>query len=540
MFYSESLQSKKGPLARVWLAANLERKLSKSQFLQTSIPKSISSITQEPLALRLSGQLLLGVVRIYSRKARYLLEDCNDALLKIKMAFRPGNVDLPSTFHVAPQEALLLQETITELDLVGHRPDFILTGFQLPEPSQANLSQNINLTLRSPVEIGMTAPDEDPLANIPADDNFLDTLNEEMEVELGRDEQSHLSAREQYSDRIDLMDDQLVFDDDAFLASAMKLRADENPVTPARSDGHIATPQMSPAFQNFSEARIPTPPIEDNDVQLVAKRAKLSRKRKVVVDERVEMNKRSLSGLAQDTNPTLLTDPDYLYRNSTLMHLQQASSSGRLGRDAFCPPNTHADLAALLDLDNFKQMLGSKRKSVMLDDFDDRASKSSKIDENDSVHHATSPIGADQTSNQPQAYENEMDLPGFDEAPIMDEIAPAEVTRETPLPEELSTENVLGTTKSAVQALRRNLGGANQDAVNFADMTQGATKAGATKLFFEVLLLATRDAVKLKQAENFGHISISAKPNLLSSQFDEDVALEKELGFRGSSPISTA
>jgi len=39
----------------------------------------------EVMALRLSGQLLLGVVRIYSRKAKYLLDDCNDALLRIKM-----------------------------------------------------------------------------------------------------------------------------------------------------------------------------------------------------------------------------------------------------------------------------------------------------------------------------------------------------------------------------------------------------------------------------------------------------------------------
>ena len=39
----------------------------------------------EVLALRLSGQLLLGVVRIYSRKAKYLLDDCNEALLKIKL-----------------------------------------------------------------------------------------------------------------------------------------------------------------------------------------------------------------------------------------------------------------------------------------------------------------------------------------------------------------------------------------------------------------------------------------------------------------------
>ena len=39
---------------------------------------------EAPLALRLSGQLLLGVVRIYSRKITYLYSDCNDALVKIK------------------------------------------------------------------------------------------------------------------------------------------------------------------------------------------------------------------------------------------------------------------------------------------------------------------------------------------------------------------------------------------------------------------------------------------------------------------------
>lgn len=43
------------------------------------------------MALRLSGQLLLGVCRIYSRKAKYLLDDCNEALVTIRM------VSLPST-----------------------------------------------------------------------------------------------------------------------------------------------------------------------------------------------------------------------------------------------------------------------------------------------------------------------------------------------------------------------------------------------------------------------------------------------------------
>lgn len=88
MFYSETLLSKTGPLARVWLSANVERKLKKHDILQSDIGDSVNAIVDRgsaPLALRLSGQLLLGVVRIYSRKARYLLDDCNEAILKIKM-----------------------------------------------------------------------------------------------------------------------------------------------------------------------------------------------------------------------------------------------------------------------------------------------------------------------------------------------------------------------------------------------------------------------------------------------------------------------
>ena len=87
-FYSEAILSRRGPLAKVWLAAHWERKLSKTQTLQTDISQSVGAIMGqevEVMALRLSGQLLLGVVRIYSRKAKYLLDDCNEALLKIKM-----------------------------------------------------------------------------------------------------------------------------------------------------------------------------------------------------------------------------------------------------------------------------------------------------------------------------------------------------------------------------------------------------------------------------------------------------------------------
>ena len=107
MFYSESLLSKTGPLARVWLSANLERKLSKTHILQSDIKSSVGAIVdqgQAPMALRLSGQLLLGVVRIYKRQAGYLLDDCNDALVKIKMVPSPRLV-----LAILPKTDLLIR-----------------------------------------------------------------------------------------------------------------------------------------------------------------------------------------------------------------------------------------------------------------------------------------------------------------------------------------------------------------------------------------------------------------------------------------------
>ena len=38
-----------------------------------------------PIALRLSGHLLLGVCRIYSRKVVYLYNESNEAMIKTKM-----------------------------------------------------------------------------------------------------------------------------------------------------------------------------------------------------------------------------------------------------------------------------------------------------------------------------------------------------------------------------------------------------------------------------------------------------------------------
>lgn len=109
MFYSQIILAKKGPLGKIWLAAHWSEKLTKTQIFSTSIKTSVGSIVSPvvPLALRVSGHLLLGVVRIYNRKVKYLFTDCNDALSKMKLAFRvEGELDLPEKAFEASAAAV--------------------------------------------------------------------------------------------------------------------------------------------------------------------------------------------------------------------------------------------------------------------------------------------------------------------------------------------------------------------------------------------------------------------------------------------------
>ncbi|KAM5220062.1 double-strand-break repair protein rad21-like protein 1 isoform 3-T3 [Hipposideros larvatus] len=118
MFYTHVLMSKRGPLAKIWLAAHWEKKLTKAHVFECNIEITIEKIISPKvkIALRTSGHLLLGVVRIYNRKAKYLLADCSEALIKMKMTFRPGLVDLPKENFEASYNAITLPEEFHDFD----------------------------------------------------------------------------------------------------------------------------------------------------------------------------------------------------------------------------------------------------------------------------------------------------------------------------------------------------------------------------------------------------------------------------------------
>ncbi|KAH9508293.1 Double-strand-break repair protein rad21 A [Bulinus truncatus] len=170
MFYASFVLNKKGPLARIWLAAHWDKKLTKAHVFETNIDSSVEAILKPKvkMALRTSGHLLLGVVRIYSRKAKYLLADCNEAFVKIKMAFRPGVVDLPEENREAAVAAITLQENFHDFETT------------LADLEDINVQAQFSVNQSRPEEITM----REDLGSITlmGDDGFGDVGFDEREI----------------------------------------------------------------------------------------------------------------------------------------------------------------------------------------------------------------------------------------------------------------------------------------------------------------------------------------------------------------------
>ncbi|NXJ70712.1 RD21L protein, partial [Rostratula benghalensis] len=145
MFYMHLLVNKRGPLAKIWLAAHWEKKLTKAHIFECNLETTVEKIISPKftIALRTSGHLLLGVVRIYHRKAKYLLADCSEALTKMNTAFRPGLVDLPEESFEAAYQSITLPEEFHDFET----PLPALNAIDVAEHFTLNQSRAEDITL---------------------------------------------------------------------------------------------------------------------------------------------------------------------------------------------------------------------------------------------------------------------------------------------------------------------------------------------------------------------------------------------------------
>ncbi|XP_048849591.1 double-strand-break repair protein rad21 homolog A-like isoform X2 [Brienomyrus brachyistius] len=161
--------------------AHWDKKLTKAHVFECNLESSVESIISPKvkMALRTSGHLLLGVVRIYHRKAKYLLADCNEAFIKIKMAFRPGVVDLPEENREAAYNAITLPEEFHDFD--QPLPD--LDDIDVAQQFTLNQSRVEEITMRE--EVGnINILQENDFADFGMDDREMMREESAFEVDI--------------------------------------------------------------------------------------------------------------------------------------------------------------------------------------------------------------------------------------------------------------------------------------------------------------------------------------------------------------------
>jgi hypothetical protein len=142
--------------------------------------------------LRLSGHLLIGVVRIFSRQVGYLHSDATEAVAKIRKAFKrhgavQGDVDLPEGQTLAKEAAITLRPA-DDSEFSLHDVDVEFGEFLDVEAvlgSQSlNVAQARDITMR--VSQGSEAAELALSQQHGAFEENLPGAGEDWEVELGR------------------------------------------------------------------------------------------------------------------------------------------------------------------------------------------------------------------------------------------------------------------------------------------------------------------------------------------------------------------
>ncbi|XP_041466101.1 double-strand-break repair protein rad21 homolog [Lytechinus variegatus] len=358
MFYAHYVLSKKGPLAKIWLAAHWDKKLTKAHVFETNVSSCVDSIIHPKvkMALRTSGHLLLGVVRIHSRKAKYLLADCNEAFVKIKMAFRPGVVDLPEENREAAFTAITLPEVFHDFDTAV--PD--LNDAEVQKQFALNQSRVEEITMKE--DLGnITLTQDDAFGDITFDDREMmrDAPNiDDSLYKRGSDESTMLSEMGNRKDNtidttlekpMDLGLDEPIRDDgfgaemgmgsgilgNEFMGPEEGL-FDEQPEIHAGEVpmGGTASGESSPERPNEPEKQMPGQPMEQGedvaeqpvadqttlvpndedafalepiDISAGMKETRQRRKRKLIVDEMKELAGDVIKSQLKDTSDIVAT-----------------------------------------------------------------------------------------------------------------------------------------------------------------------------------------------------------------------------------------
>ncbi|KAF7468669.1 Hypothetical predicted protein [Marmota monax] len=300
------------------------------------------------MALRTSGHLLLGVVRIYHRKAKYLLADCNEAFIKIKMAFRPGVVDLPEENREAAYNAITLPEEfhdfdqpLPDLDDIDVAQQFSLNQSRVEEITMREEVGNISILQendfgdfgmddREIMREGSAFEDDDMLVSTSAS-NLL--LEPEQSTSNLNEKINHLEYEDQYKDDNfgegndgGILDDKLIsnndggiFDDPPALSEAGVMLPEQPAHDDMDEDDNVS--MGGPDSPDSVDPVEPMPTMTDQTtlvpneeeafalepIDITVKETKAKRKRKLIVDSVKELDSKTIRAQLSDYSDIVTT-----------------------------------------------------------------------------------------------------------------------------------------------------------------------------------------------------------------------------------------
>uniref|UniRef100_A0A2K5NNJ3 Rad21/Rec8-like protein N-terminal domain-containing protein n=1 Tax=Cercocebus atys TaxID=9531 RepID=A0A2K5NNJ3_CERAT len=309
MFYAHFVLSKRGSLAKIWLAAHWDKKLTKAHVFECSLESSMETITSPKVktALWISGHLLLGVVRIYHRKAKYLLADCNEALIKIKMAFLSGIVNLPEENREAAYNPL------PDLADIDAAQQFSLNQCRVVEITMREEIENTSILQEN--EFGDFGKDdcsafdnEDVLISTTASNLLLES---EQSTSNLNEKINHLEYEDQYKDDNfgegndgGILDDKLTSNNDSSIF-------DDPPALSETWDkvsmGGPDSPNLP--MQTMTDQTTPVPNEEETfalePIDVTIKETKAERKRKLIVDSAKDLDNKTIRAQLSDYSDTV-------------------------------------------------------------------------------------------------------------------------------------------------------------------------------------------------------------------------------------------
>jgi cohesin complex subunit SCC1 len=279
---------------------------------------------------------------------------------------------------------------------------------------------------------------------------------------------------------------------------------------------------------------------EEQDDESIIQHAQRAKRRKqlptIGLDEEAEFRGSSYLRIQQEQLSGTLKPTSFLPRDPVLLTLMNMQQNGDFVSNVMgggCGRGWAPEIRDLLSLDAVRKAgeLKRKRDSGIADmDVEAATAPALELGEEEAIVAVDEGVGLDSTLHQ----RSDIEFPGEEEEQLRltdDEgiHQPLDDFDDTIEPVDSSLVSV--GTKRAVHVLRDCLGDAEQKkAVRFQDLLpeKKASKADATKMFFEVLVLATKDAVQVEQRSNTvgGPIKIRGKRSLWGSWAEEDASGE--------------